>query len=160
MQLKNRWGRKMHMASIKTTLPVLKALGARKTDKHENTLGQQWLSGKECRQARKCSQGWGTGKKTGFSGLDSTHCSRALGNGPLRRKEFACDAAKAVTGWVMCQRHASYIAETSLGAKLPDLRRSERWRTSVSSRPCETSLRCTPKRSVIPALTSMGLLSL
>lgn len=32
------------MASIKTTLSVLKAFDARKTDKHKNTLGQQGLS--------------------------------------------------------------------------------------------------------------------
>jgi len=58
-----------------------------------------------------------TGKKRGFPGLDSTHWSKALGNGALCRKEFACDAAKAVTAWVMCQRHVSYAAEIFLGAK-------------------------------------------
>ena len=57
------------------------------------------------------------GKKQGFLRLDSTHWSRALGNGRLHRKKFACDAAKAVTAWVMCQRHASYVAEIFLGAK-------------------------------------------
>jgi len=45
------------MASIKTTQSVLKALDARKIDKHENTLGQQRLGGKECKQASKCR--WG-----------------------------------------------------------------------------------------------------
>lgn len=105
------------MASIKTTLSVLKALDAGKTDKHENTLGRQRLSGKECRQAANVGRGKGLGKKTGFLGLDPTHWSGAVGDGPLRRGEFACDAAKAVTAWVPCQRRATYIAEIFLGAK-------------------------------------------
>lgn len=47
----------MHMGSIKTPLSVLKALEARKTDKHMETLGHQRLSRNEHRQASKGRQG-------------------------------------------------------------------------------------------------------
>lgn len=73
--------------------------------------------GRNAGRLANAGRGEGLGKKTAFPGLDSTHRSRAVGNGPLRRKEFACDAAKAVTGWVMCQRRASHTAEIFLGAK-------------------------------------------
>lgn len=59
----------MHMDSIKTPLSVLKALDARKTDKHVDTLGHQQLSRNDHRRASKGRQGGGTAKKTGILGL-------------------------------------------------------------------------------------------
>lgn len=39
-RLTNRWGRKLHTGSTKATLSVLKALEARRSDKHGDILGQ------------------------------------------------------------------------------------------------------------------------
>lgn len=164
MQLKNRWGRKMHMASIRTTLSVLKALDARKTDKRKNTFGQQWLSGKECRQASKCRQGWGTEKKKQcFLGL-TQHPDPELW-------EMALSAGRSVLVMLpkqwqlgLCARDMpATLLRSSSGLNLPDLRKFERWWTGVSSCSCESSLRSTPKHSVIRALLrlmSTGFLSL
>lgn len=45
-ELRNRWGRKLHMGSPESTLSVLKALGVRKSDEHRDILGQQQLKGR------------------------------------------------------------------------------------------------------------------
>lgn len=45
-RLTNRWGRKLHMGSTKSTLSVLKALEVRRGDKHRDILGQQQLKGR------------------------------------------------------------------------------------------------------------------
>lgn len=47
-QLRHRWGRKLHMGSTKPTLPVLKALGARKSDNTGTIWGSN--SSKEGKQ--------------------------------------------------------------------------------------------------------------
>lgn len=47
--------------------------------------------------------------------------SRAQGNGSFCRKEFASDAAKAVTAWGVCQSHVSFTTEFCSGLNLPDL---------------------------------------